>query len=129
LIALQAPVAWFFPWLVLLTLLRSVEAFFVAWILFVVVQNAAGFVGLAPSALAVAFTLAVLFSHHVIFAVAGVTTTRGAVPASVWFDPIMLATVNVIPCIALAVAVALCHRGVPGGGVLISLLRLRPFWR
>lgn len=117
--------AWFLPTLVLYTLLRTFLALAIVWLLFTVVQDAAGFVGGPISAIAIALTFAVLLSHHIIFAIHGVPTRMGMMIGEFWFHPLTLAAVNAAPACAVVAATAICHRGVPGAGVLLDILMWR----
>ena len=126
--ALTGLLAWFLPAVTINIYLRSFLAFVVAWLLFSLVQDAAGFVGFPVSAIAIGYTLIVLISHHVIFALHGVPSTKGVMIGSIWLDPLVLFGVNFGPLGAIAFATALCHRGVPGGGVLTDLLMSRRGW-
>lgn len=70
-LTLVAP-ALVFPWH-----MRTVIAFGVAWVLFSVVQRAAGMVSVKINGLAIGLTLLVLLSTHVVFAIFGTPDASG----------------------------------------------------
>lgn len=108
-------------------------AFGVIWVLFKVVQRAAGMVGPSCSALAVGLGALVLLSNHVIFATAGVPTaiedadwwfalvslvgqiiepTDDLFIGPGWFHPLVLLLVNLVPLLfGGGIAMALCRQG------------------
>ncbi len=115
------------PWHV-----RSAIAFGVGWIVFVVVQRAAGMVGRDVTALAAGLTVLSLFLQHGVFAVFGIVDpvdaagwflfpvqiVRGMVGSeggrligAGWFHPLVLVAVNGLPTTGVIFAAALRHRG------------------
>ena len=122
LIALLAPVAWYAPPMLLRLTVRSAVAFFVAWILFGVVHKAAGMVSPGCSAMVVAFTLVVLFSHHVIFAIRGDWLDHGEVMGMAWLHPANLLFVNFVPLIAVAGCAYFCRHGDADASALAEIL-------
>jgi hypothetical protein len=109
LIAILTPLAWYVPLMVLQWLLRAAIGFGSAWILFGVIQRKAGFAGWAVTGLAVAYTLLVLFSHHVL-------TGLGLLA-----PPVMIAQ-DLTALGAVGVCAALRHTGSAGGGTLLDIL-------
>lgn len=116
-------VAWYAPNMLLHWFLRAGVAFTVCWILFSVVHRAAKFIGAPCTALVVVLTLAIPFSHHVVFAIHGVPTIRG--PGGVnenelWLNPTMMLIVNMPALAAIAFCAYYRHDGSAGGGSIVE---------
>jgi hypothetical protein len=129
--AVLAPIAYAVPMLLIPWYLRGVWAFGVAWILFGVVQRAAGMVGRQVRAIAIALTLVVLLSNHLIFALYGVPAGmprsswlfpavlvedfvpvyQGVMRGFAWFHPAVLALLNAAPLVGIGFATAFRHDG------------------
>ncbi len=112
LIAVLDLTAWFVPPLVLNWWLRMAMGFFVALTLFAVVHRAAGMAGGACTGLVVAFTLLVLISQHIVFALHGVRSMTGVqVDGWTWLDPSIILFVNTPALVGIGFCAALCHGG------------------
>lgn len=125
---LSAPIAIFAPHVLIIWLPRTAIAFAVAWILFGVVQRAAGMVGVPITAMVIGLTLLVLASHHFMFAVYGVPTTRGLSTGWEWVGPVTLLFVNIGPLVGIAACTALRHSGGADSSVLADILMRCPYW-
>jgi hypothetical protein len=123
-ILLLAPVAVYAPYVLIAWLPRSAIAFVVAWILFSVVQRAAGMAGWMVTALAVTLTLVVLLSHHVVFRIHSVPTHTGAPSGWESLHPLTLVGLNLLPLILVGFCAALRHRGDGGLGAVSDVLNL-----
>ena len=71
-------VAWYAPHLALQFVLRTAMAFGVAIILFSVMHRASGMAGIACSTIVIILAVLTMLSHHVVFALHGIPTTRGS---------------------------------------------------
>jgi len=112
--------------------MRSVLAFGVGWILFVVVQRAAGMVGRDVTTLAVGLTVLALVLQHAVFAVFGIIdpvdaagwflfpvhivqglvgSHEGRLIGIGWFHPLVLVAVNGFPVVGIVFAAVLRQRG------------------
>jgi hypothetical protein len=120
-----APLAYYAPTVILNLYVRAAMTFAIALIMFSVVQRCAGMVGLAPSALAVGFTLAILYSNHVVFAWHGVVLRDGATSGSIWLHPMLFLTLNVPALVVLVITTVLCHNGGGGLHLLLSVCNVR----
>ena len=121
---LLAPAAYYVPQLLLGGILRAALGFAVAWILFGVVQRAAGMVGGRCSALSIALAVGVLLSNHIVFAIHGVPTNQGGPLLGwwFWFDPRVLGLYNGIALIGVAGCACLRHSGGADAGTLVEIL-------
>ncbi|TWT46055.1 hypothetical protein RAS1_25000 [Phycisphaerae bacterium RAS1] len=117
--------AYFVPLLVLRGTLRSALAFLIAFVLFSVVQRAAGFVGWPCTLIVVAYSTLVLFSHHLVFAVRGVQLSQGVASGAGWLAWPTLLIVNTIPMIFVAFCAMICHHGGFGFWDLVEKLGRR----
>lgn len=122
---LSVPLAWYFPGFLLNFWVRMVLAFGLAWIMFAVVQKAAGMVGAPCTALAVAFTIVVLVSQHVVFALHGVPTLHGMVIGRQWLSLAAVGTCNFSATIGIWACALLCHSGGTDSGLLAWIMNLR----
>jgi len=136
LIVVLWPVAAGLPYLLLPWILRAVAAFGIAYVLFIVVQRAAGMASPMVTALVIGLTGLVLFAQHIAFACHGVAEPPdegmsgvGIVvfPAQMvgrwvsqrggeligwgWLHPCVLLWVNLGPALGVGFVVALRHRG------------------
>lgn len=111
LIAVLDLMAWAVPRLVLNWWLRMAMGFFVALTLFAVVHRAAGMAGGACTGLVVAFTLLVLISQHIVFALHGVLSTGVQADGWMWLDPSIILLVNTPALVGIGFCAALCHGG------------------
>jgi hypothetical protein len=125
-ILLLAPVAVYFPYVLIMWPLRCAIAFVVAWILFSVVQRAAGMTGIPVTAAVLALVVLVLVSHHVIFAINGVPTRSGSATGMVWLHPLTLFLQNVAPLVAVGLCAAFRHRGDDGLEAILDILKSLP---
>lgn len=128
LVALTLPAAIYLPLLVLNGWLRVAIAFGVAWILIGAVQTGAGTVGWWCDALTAFLTACVLFSHHVVFALHGVQLRDGSHVGLMWLAPYVLARLNFVPAVAIAVCLWISHDGRPDGSFIVDVLKQRA-WR
>jgi hypothetical protein len=124
---LLSPLAWYRPAFALSGLLRVVIAFAVAWVLFEVVHRAGGMIGWPFSGLVAVLTVLVLLSHHVIFALHGVPTTRGVAAGSVWLTPKVLLVVNIPALVGLVGCIWVRHDGDADLNTVIDILRRGPY--
>lgn len=118
------PLAWYFPFLIAQWGLRAFLGLLLGWILFAIAQRAAGFAGWPVTAMVVAGALAVLFSHHVAYAVHGVPTRNGVIRGAIWLDPTTLLLTNLTALIGVTFSVILCHRGGADLETLVGIFRL-----
>lgn len=119
--ALLAVIAWFAPALLFNALLRAFVAFGVAWLLFGIVQSAAGMVGGWCSFIAGTFSLAVMVSNHFVWAIHGAPigdTGETLVGFAEWFNPAALLVLNLWSAIGIGACALICHNGQPGPGIL-----------
>jgi hypothetical protein len=126
---LSVPLAFYFPGFLLNLWVRMVLAFGLAWVMFAVVQKAAGMVGAPCTALAVAFTIFVLVSQHVVFALHGVPTVHGTVIGSDWLTLTALGTSNFSATIGIWACALLCHSGGSDSDLLAWIMNLRVWGR
>lgn len=122
LVSLLASVAWYVPHVLLNPWVRGSLAFFIAWVLFGVVQRAAGMVGAHCSAIAIGLALLVMLSHHVVFAIHGVATGDGIAIGWEWFHPWALTLVNLTAMVGIAMCTLMRHRGEGGARWLAEIL-------
>jgi hypothetical protein len=122
------PVDVYLPAVLLNFWIRLAVSFGTAWILFRVVQGAAGMVGWPCTALAVGLSLLVLLSNHVAFAVFGVPTRAGVVYGWTWLHPATLLGCNVSSLIGVTFCAVMCHSGAAIGGTIVDLLMQNPLW-
>ena len=115
---LLAPLAAFTPYVILPWILRTPLTFGVAWLLFVFIERAAGYMSASIIGLGLAFTLVTLCSNHLFLALnnvhgAGMAEEWWIFPANLtesmlggrdskeigwgWMHPYVLASMNVIP--------------------------------
>lgn len=105
------------PVLTLNFALRTAFSFAVAWLLFRVVQDAAGMVGWWSTGLTLVLTAGVFLATHAAYAAAGVPTGgRGNLPAMVdgyeaWFNPWTLLMCNLSTCVGAGVCAWREHDG------------------
>lgn len=123
--AATCTLAWFLPLLTLAGALRTAIAFGSAFVLFRVVQRTAGMVGWPCTALAIVYSLIIMFSHHVVFAINGVPNSKGVSVGWQWCSPMLLLFVNFMPIVAIGLCAAFCHRGGFASAELLSLLNTR----
>jgi hypothetical protein len=112
-------------------LLRTFAAFFVAYLIFSVVEDAAGMTGWFTIIWSVLLSAAALISTNFVLFEAGVEmfTRRGTViPPEEWIEPMAVLFMNAIPMIGVGAAVMLCRDGTPGGSTLADILTLRIWW-
>lgn len=117
------------PPIVIMSGVRTPLAFVLVWLLAMVAERAAGMSGGVCTLLATGLTAALLLSHHVVWAVAGVTPvtfaieswwlfpmvviepifgdTAGRMTGWRWFHPYVLLAVNVLPGLGAGFAVLL----------------------
>ena len=122
--AVLSPAAWYVPLLTMHWGLGAAIAFGVAWILFGVVQRAAGMVGAAVTALAIVFTLLVLISQNAIVAVHGIPTSKGVIASLAWISPVGFVVSRLASFVTVAFCAALRHDGGADGETLGWILRL-----
>ena len=115
---LLAPLAAYLPYMTLPWVLRTPLAFGLAWLLFLFIERAAGYMGPALILLALLLTFAVLGSNHIVFALKGVPSSGMAeewwiFPANLiekmvpehdrivigwsWLHPYALVAINAVP--------------------------------
>ncbi len=119
--ALLAVIAWLAPIILLNAVVRAFVAFGIAWLLFGVVQDAAGMVGGWCTFIAVALSLATMVSNHLVWAIHGGPIDECGetiIGLSVWFHPAALILVNLASAIGIGACALMCHHGQPGPGVL-----------
>jgi hypothetical protein len=126
---LSVPLAWYFPGFLLNLWVRMVLAFGLAWVMFGVVQRAAGMVGAPCTALAVIFTIVVLVSQHVVFALHGVPTLHGTLIGWQWLTLTALGTCNFSATIGIWACGLLCHSGAGDFDLLAWIMNLRVWGR
>ncbi len=127
---LLAPVAMFAPTLLINGILRASVTFGVAWIIFAAVHSAAGMVGGPLTSIAVLYSACVMFSNHVVWAVAGAPVGDAGELVTgwqYWFAPSLLGVLSLMVVIPLMFCAALCRDGVPGSD-FFSWLSTRPIW-
>ncbi len=118
-------VARYAPYLLVNAVLRVAFAFIVTWLLFAVVQEAAGMTGYLINTIVICSSLMVMLSHHVIWAVWGVPSADGLIIGfSVWFSPGALFIPSLFWCIGMIGCTALCHSGVPGPDIFGHIMTL-----
>ena len=119
-----ALVGYYVPELIINWRLRAALGFVVAWILFGVVQRAAGMIGGHCSALAVGLAVAVLLSNHVVFAIHGVPTSQATpfIGWRYWFAPGVLGFYNASGLLAVAGCALLRHSGNADARNLLDIL-------
>jgi hypothetical protein len=122
---LLTPLAVYAPTFLLHWLVRMVLGFGITWVMFGVVQQAAGMVGARCTALALGYAALVLVSQHVVFAICGVQTLDGMVAGWQWLAPATLGVCNFSAGIAAGGCAYLCHDGAADAGLLGWLLTRR----
>jgi hypothetical protein len=115
---LMAPLAMYLPYMILPWVLRTPLAFGLAWLLFLFIERAAGFMSPGIIALTMLLTFGVFVTNHVVFALHGVPSSGMAeewwiFPANLieklvpeqdrvvsgwqWLHPYALVAINVVP--------------------------------
>lgn len=100
------------PFVTLNFALRVAWSFGVTWIVFTVVQRAAGMVGWPVTILGVVLSMAVILASHAAYAQAGVPTRDGVVDGwARWFHPWNLFVANLPTFIGVGVCAWREHEG------------------
>ena len=99
--------------------IRAALAFLIGWMMFGIAQSKASFVGPSVTAMALAATLLVLFSHHYVVSIHGYATTTGRIGGPDWYHPMTLLMLNLPALGALLFCTLLRH---DGGGDTNTLL-------
>lgn len=110
---------------------RPVMALAITWMIFGIVEDAAGMTGWFTSIWSGLLSIAVVLSTNFIMAESGVVlyTRRGrTVPAEELIEPATLAATSIAPVCAVLVVAVICWRGTPGGCTLGDILTLRIWW-
>ncbi len=118
----SAPVAWFFPYVLLIFIVRAFLALVVTWAVFAVVHRAAGMVGPRYSALGVALAVAVFLSHHIVIALHGLAAQPGLIAGVAYLAPLTLLTDNISTFIGVGAGALLCYDGGGSLGTLTDIL-------
>ncbi len=126
--AVLAPLVIFVPFVAFYPCTRAAMAFIVAWILFGVVQRAAGMVGMPVSALAIALAVMVLLFQHVLVTLWGITGAEGASNVWRWLHPAILLSANIFPLAAVIGCAVLRHSGGADLQTLADITNIR-VWR
>lgn len=125
------PVVIYAPMILFNGLLRAFIAFGLAWMMFGIVQDAAGMTGWFSSAWAIVLTLGVFLSHHLVAALTGVEIVGSDGPplaGAEWLNLGWIVVVNLVSLIGIGAAAMICHTGAPGGSVGGDILSMRLWW-
>jgi hypothetical protein len=107
---------------------RTFIAFGVAWIIFGIVEYAAGMTGWITMTLSCILSALVMLSNHLVWSYTGLpigeagATVGGVVPM---FNPGFVVITNIWTIIGIGVCALLCRDGQPGPEVIGSILSMR----
>jgi hypothetical protein len=123
------PIAVFAPILLLHPILRAAFTVVVTFVVFGVVQSAAGMIGSPITAIAAFYSALAMLSNHVVWAFCGapVGASGQIIVGSYWFTWDALGLLSLFVAIPLIFCTAICRDGVPGSDFFSYLCGL-PRW-